>query len=178
MEIWWACFEPKFDDVIEVPSFTGCPSAEILVTRWGFRSRRQICQQLFFVPPAPRSRSFLALGALDDSLNCIVSGCMKADPLDSWLCIASSGLQDVLVSNPNMGSVVLLAQARYWPFLKVFSNTQCDFSVPTSIFHAAKIFQTPKCGFRVPTSIFWCNWLLEFVLVTAAISSCVVSRSK
>jgi hypothetical protein len=37
---------------------------------------------------------------------------MKADPVDSWLCTPSSALQDVLVPNPNMGSVVFPAPGK------------------------------------------------------------------
>lgn len=97
-----------------IEGFTGCPSAEILATKWGFdlsdKSLNNSASPLGLTDP--QCGNSLVWGTLDDSLDCIVSGRMKADPVDSWLCTPSSALQDVLVPNPNLGPVVFPAPGK------------------------------------------------------------------
>lgn len=97
-----------------IEGFTGCPSAEILATKWGFdlsdKSLNNSASPLGLTDP--HCGNSLVWGTLDDSLDCIVSGRMKADPVDSWLCTPSSALQDVLVPNPNLGPVVFPAPGK------------------------------------------------------------------
>lgn len=97
-----------------IEGFTGCPSTENLATKWGFdlsdKSLNNSASALRLSDP--QSANSLVWGTLDDSLDCIVSGRMKADAVDSWLCTPSSALQDILVPNPNMGSVVFPAPGK------------------------------------------------------------------
>lgn len=67
-------------------------------------------------------------GELDDSLDCIVSGRMKSDLVDSWLYTLSSTLQGILVPTPNLGLVIFLALGKVLTIpISVFSNTQMRF---------------------------------------------------